>query len=218
MNQKSSKYDPAIRTELDNADWENIFPRIYKYAMARSMKYHWLGYVVEPEELVQETVSLAYGIGKNETCRNWNKEKYPNLEDFLISIIESITSHKMDHSKRFNIKPMYNKDGTPSDFEQSISSSEMASKGILNSPEDDLIQSESLQALRDKLNSISENDEEIGIIILCMEDGIARPRDISNETGYDVKKVYNIFRRLRTKLKEFKPSPMRYIQKKRKRR
>ena len=132
----------------------------------------------------------------------------------MISIIESISSHEADHAKRIKIKPLFNEDVTLDDFEENISSDEMTNKGILNSPEDDLIQSESLQALRDKLNSISENDEEIGIIILCMEDGIARPRDISNETGYDVKKVYNIFRRLRIKLQEFKPSPLGDIPKK----
>lgn len=214
MNQKSSKYNPAICAELDNADWDNILPRVLKYALTRSMKYHWLGHVVEPKELVQEAISLAYGIGKNETYRNWNKAKYPKLEDFLISIIESITSHKADHAKRIKIKPLFNKDGTPSDFEENISSEEMLSKGILNSPEEEIIQSESLQPLTDKLESISEEDEEIGIIILCLEEGISRPRDISKETGYDVNKVYNIFRRLRTKLKEFKPSPMRYIQEK----
>ncbi len=76
MNQKSSKYDPTICAELDKEDWNNILPRVLKYALARSMKYHWLGYVVEPKELVHEAISLAYGIGKNETYRNWNKEKH----------------------------------------------------------------------------------------------------------------------------------------------
>jgi hypothetical protein len=217
LNQKSSKYDPAIRTELDNADWENIFPCVLKYAWARSMKYHWLGYVVEPEELIHEAISLAYGIGKNETYRNWNKEKYPKLDDFLISIIESITSHKADHAMRIKIKPLFNKDGTPSDFEENISSKEMSSKGIL-SAEEEIIQSESLQPIVDKLKGISEEDEEMGMIVLCIENGISRPREISKETGYDVKKVNNIFKRLRLKLKEFKLSPMRCIQEKGERR
>lgn len=214
MDQKSSKHDPTIGAELDKEDWNNILPRVLKYALARSMKYHWLGYVVEPKELVHEAISLVYGIGKNETYRNWNKEKYPKLDDFLISIIESITSHKADHAMRIKIKPLFNKDGTPSDFEENISSKEMLSKGILNSPEEEIIQSESLQPLTDKLKIISEEDEEIGMLVLCIEDGISRPREISKETGYDVKKVNNIFKRLRTKLKEFKPSPMRCIQQK----
>jgi hypothetical protein len=181
------------------------------------MKYHWLGYVVEPEELIHEAISLAYGIGKNETYRNWNKEKYPKLDDFLISIIESITSHKADHAMRIKIKPLFNKDGTPSDFEENISSKEMSSKGIL-SAEEEIIQSESLQPIVDKLKGISEEDEEMGMIVLCIENGISRPREISKETGYDVKKVNNIFKRLRLKLKEFKLSPMRCIQEKGERR
>jgi hypothetical protein len=178
------------------------------------MRYPWLGYIVEPEELVQEAISLAYGEGRNETYRNWNKEAYPKLEDFLISIIESITNHKADHAMRIRVKPLFNEDGKLDDFEDNISLKEKASKGVFNSPEDEIVQSESWQPLKDKLKSISEEDEEIGIIILCLEDGICRPSDISNETGYEVDKVYNIFRRLRTRLKEFKPSPMRNILKK----
>ncbi len=206
MNQKSSKYDPAIRTELDNAGWENIFPRIYKYAMARSMKYHWLGYVVEPEELIQDAISRAYGIGENETYRNWNKEKYPKLEDFLISIIESITSHKADHSRRIKEKPLFNDDGTTNDIELNISSMWIKNRENI-SPDEEIIQLETLQLLTDKLKSIAEEDEEIGIIILCLEEGISLPREISNETGYNVNKVNNILRRLRTKLKKLKPPP-----------
>lgn len=216
MNQKSSKYDPTLCAELDKEDWENILPRVHKYAVARSKKYYWLGHVVEPEELVQEAISLAYGIGENENYRNWNKEKYPKLEDFLISIIESITSHKADHSMRIKKKPLFNDDGTINDFELSISSNFMVNKNNLNSPEpeEEIIQSENSQLFADKLKNIAEEDEEMGIIIMCLEDGISRPRDISNETGYDVKKIHNIFRRLRTKLKQFKPSPMRNILKK----
>jgi DNA-directed RNA polymerase specialized sigma24 family protein len=214
LNQKSSKYNPAIRAELDNEDWDNILPRVLKYAVARSKRYYWLGYVVEPEELVHEAISLAYGKGKNETYRNWNKKNYPKLEDFLISIIESITSHKADHAMRIKIKPLFNEDGTLNDFEENISSEWTKNKENLNSPEDEIIKSESLLAIIDKLKTISEEDEEIGMLILCIEDGISRPRDISKETGYDVNRVNNIFKRLRTKLKEFKPSSMRYIQKK----
>ncbi len=51
MNQKSSNYDPAICAELEKEDWDNILPRVLKYAVARSKKYRWPGYVVEPEEL-----------------------------------------------------------------------------------------------------------------------------------------------------------------------
>lgn len=210
-------YDPAIRTELDNADWENILPRVYKYAKERSWKYYWLGYVVEPKELVQEAIARAYGTGKNETYRNWNKEKYPKLEDFLISIVESISSHEADHAERIKIKPLFNKDGTPSDFEENVSSKVMLSEGNHNSPEEEILQSESLQYLTDELKSISEKDEEVGMLILCIEDGKKRPREISKETGYDVKKVNNIFKRLRTRLKELKPSPKKNILKKGKR-
>lgn len=211
MTQESSKYDPNIRVELDKQDWEKIFPRVLKYAIARSRKYYWLGGdVVEPQELIHEAISLAWGIGKNKTYRNWNKEKYPQLEDFLISIIESITSHKADHSMRIKKESLFSEDGTEN-FELSVSSKRMVSKDYLNSPEEKMIQSESLEYLKDKLKSIAEEDEEAGLVILCFEEEISLPREIANATGYDVTKVHNILRRIRTKLKEFKSSPRRDI-------
>lgn len=206
MTQESSKYDPNIRVELDKQDWKQIFPRVLKYAISRSKKYYWLGEdVVEPQELIQEAICLAYGVGKNKNYRNWNKEKYPKLEDFLISIIESITSHKADHSVRIKKESLFFEDGTPKDFELSISSKRLVCKDGLNSPEEKMIQSESLEHLKDKLKSLAKEDEEAGLVILCLEEEISLPREIANETGYDVTKVYNILRRIRTNLKEFKP-------------
>lgn len=205
MTQESSKYNPNIRVELDKQDWEKILPRVLKYAIARSKKYYWLGEnVVEPQELIYEAISLAYGIGENNTYRNWNKEKYPQLEDFLISIIESITSHKADHSMRIKKESLFSEGGTKN-FELSANSRMTGSKDCFNSPEEKMIQSESLEHLKDKLKSLAEEDEEAGLVILCLEEGISLPREIANETGYDVNRVYNILRRIRTNLKEFKP-------------
>ena len=213
MNTKSSKHDPTICDGLNKEDLANILLRVHKYAVARSKKYYWLGYVVEPDELVQEAIALAYGIGENETYRNWNKDKYPKLEDFLISIIESITSHKADHARRIKKVSLFDDNGMITDFESNISSNWTKNKENLNSPTpiDHIIKTESLQLLTDKLKSIAEEDEEIGFIILCIEDGISLPREISRETGYDVNKVYNILKRLRIRLKQFKPSSMKNI-------
>lgn len=209
MNQKTDNYDPSIREELDKEDWENVLPHVLKYSVSRSKKYHWLGYIVEPEELVQEAVARAYGVGKNETYRNWNKNKYPKLGNFLISIIESMTSHSSNHSIRFRSEPLNHKDGSPRDFKINSETKKIVSTTNLSSPENNIVQSENLQVLTDELKTFAEVDEEMGMVILCLEDGVSHPRDIAKETGYDIKRVYNILRRLRTRLNKYNPNPKR---------
>ena len=84
MAEHSPRYDPSIRDELDKADWDSVFPAVLKYARWRAKKFKYLGYRVEPEELVHEAIARAYGVGTRGTNRNWNKDKYPKLEYFLI--------------------------------------------------------------------------------------------------------------------------------------
>jgi len=203
LSEQSEKYDPAIRKELAEADWVEIIPRVLKYAAARAKKYHFLGDEVEPEELFHEAIARAYGIGKSGAYRNWNKAKYPKLENFLISVIKSMTSHEAEHAEKFVQEPLFHEDGEPKGFELSPDSKEMAKAFNPQSPENGILHSESFQSLLTELNSIEGEDEELGMVILCLMDGTSKPKDIADQTGYDVKKVYNILRRLRNRIKDF---------------
>jgi hypothetical protein len=46
---------------------------------------------------------------------------------------------------------------------------------------------------------MAEGDEEMGIVVMCLQDGISKPREISEQTGYDVDRVNNILKRMRRK-------------------
>lgn len=100
MLQHSPKYDTSIHEELEKADWDATLPKVFKYALSRAKIFKWLGDEVEPEALVQEAIARAYGVGTGGTYRNWNKETCPDLGNFLIGIIRSMTSHKDEHHHR----------------------------------------------------------------------------------------------------------------------
>ena len=206
MAKNSPRYDPSIRDELDKADWDSVFPAVLKYARWRAKKFQWLGDQVDPENLVHEAIARAYGGGTNGNYRNWNKDKYPKLEDFLISIIDSITSHKAGSAKKFPTEPIFNEDGTPKD-KKVIKSAETSDKiTIPRSPEEQVLEYEKIKPLLDELESIAnEEDDDLGMVILCIQDGIGRQRHIVEETGFDKKKVNNLLRKLRNRLKNFKP-------------
>jgi len=201
---KEERYDPTIREELGQADWESVLIPVLKYAHSRAKKFHWLGFSVEPEEMVNEAVSRAYGSGTGGTYRNWNREKYPRLEDFLISIIASMTSHQAEHAERFKMEPLTREDGTQKDLEDMISPAATGSHYPIT-PEEEILLAEGLESISSKLYDIAEGDEDMGSIVVCLEDGISRPREIAKATGLDKKVVNNKLRTLRRKLKEFRP-------------
>lgn len=204
MTEHSPRYDPSIRDELDKADWDSVFPAVLKYARSRAKKFEYLGYRVEPKELIHEAIARAYGVGTRSAYRNWNKDKYPKLDNFLISIIRSITSHEASHVSDFPEESLFNENGTPKD-KKIIKSAETSDNiTIPQFPEVQVLEHEKVKPLLDELDSISQEDDDLGMVILCIQEGIGRPRHIAEETGFDIKKVNHILRKLRNRLKDFK--------------
>ncbi len=205
MAEHSPRYDPSIRDELDKADWDSVFPAVLKYARSRAKKFEYLGYRVEPEELIHEAIARAYGVGTRSAYRNWNKDKCPKLSNFLIGIIRSITSHEAGHVSDFPEESLFNENGTPKD-RKIIKSAETSDKiSIPQSSEELVLEHENVKPLLNELDSIAQEDDDLGMVILCIQDGIGRPRHIAEETGFDPKKVSNLLRKLRNRLKDFKP-------------
>lgn len=202
----SNKYDPSVRSELNQANWTDILPRVLKYAVIRARKYDFVmgnQIKLEAKELVSEAIARAYGVGKGGTYRNWNKGKYPDLVDFLISTINSMTRHEADHSKKFKKEALFYDDDSHRDFQIAPDLKETATVSNPKSPEEIVIESEKLDLLINELRTLQNEDEELGLVILCLEQGISRPRHIAEETGLEKDKVNNALRGLRKKLKKF---------------
>lgn len=205
MFQSSGVYDPSIRDELDKVDWDLVLPRVFKYAVWRARQFAWLGEEADPEALVHEAIARAYGVGSGGTYRNWNREKCPDVVAFLNGIIRSITSHGAEHFADFPMESILEEDGSPKD--NKLFKSANVSAGALRpkTPEDELGEAENLQALMNFLDKLADTDEDLGMMILAIKDGIGRPREIAQETGFEVGKVYNLLKRLRRKLRRFDP-------------
>ena len=72
-------------------------------------------------------------------------------------------------------------------------------------PEEKLIEDENLQKLVNVLNNIENENEDLGMVILCIKEGISKPRYIAQEIGFEINKVNNLLKKIRRKLKDFKP-------------
>lgn len=203
MSQNPKAYDSSIRDDLDKVDWDAVLPKVLKYAIWRAKKFAWLGDQADPELLAQEAISRAYGVGTGGAYRNWDKEACPDIIDFLTGIIRSMTSHMAEHEADFPQESLFNKDGSLKDNKLFKSFDETVGVLQLKTPEVELIEAENLQALMVELDDIENEDEDMGMVILCIKDEISKPRDIAHETGFDVSKVNNVLRRLRRRLKHF---------------
>jgi len=195
-------YDPSARASLDAAIGPEILQKVLLYAIYQSKKYFWMtNLALDPHDLVQEAIALTYGVGENGGYRNWDPEKYPDFAIFLMTVIKSIVSHKIDHLRSFPENSVEGHDEVNEDF---TASAEPAAKDKYASlsrvtAEDRLIQADSLSNLVQRLESMAEGDEEMGIVVMCLQDGISKPREISEQTGYDVDRVNNILKRMRRK-------------------
>lgn len=215
MSVTSDRYDPSNIDEILNQDWQEVFPRVLKYAIARSRKYYWIGDAsVNPEDLVNEAVARALGIGNDGTYRNWNKDKYPGIVNFLISIIDSMTNHEAEHAFKFRNEPYLYEDGTEkisTQTEDNIHSKSMdCDVGDLQysnkyNIEETMIIKQEYDLLVMNIKAVAAGDEEMEMILMCIEDDISKPAEISSVTGYDIKIVYKVLRRLRSKLEAIKP-------------
>jgi hypothetical protein len=196
----SEKYNTSIRTELDEQDWEEVLPRVLKYAesAARTLSWLWIG--VDPMELVNEAISLAYGLGEGGTYRNWDRQKCPKLETFLIGIIKSIMSHKAEHEANFPKEPLTSEDGSARDITPGIDANLLGDAFDPATPEDKTEHHEQYLELERKLDKIANENDDLLLVIAAIEDGCSKPKDIARETKIEVTRVYKLLSQLRKKL------------------
>jgi hypothetical protein len=198
-------YAPSVQKELDRVDWDSVLPRVLKSAVQLSKKFFWLGSKVDHEELVSEAIALAYGVGTGGTYRNWNKNSCPDIADFLIGIIRSLTSHTAEHEAKFTEESIFSEDGSPKDNKLFSTVDTITGCYRPKTPEEEFLESDNLQKLMNFLDMLENENEDLEMVILCIKLEISEPRYIAQETGFKVRKVNNLLKKLRRKLKKFKP-------------
>jgi hypothetical protein len=198
-----SKYDLLNIKKLDEIDWKEVSIRCMKYAISKAEKLKKFGINMNPEELIIESITRAYGQGENETYRNWNTEKSPDAVDFIKGIISSIVSQLIQRAIKFPSENIHYLDENIKDdqINKAIESELLVSTPV--NPEEELLTSERAQKINDFLDKISEEDEELGLLIICLEEGHYKPRHIAQQLNCDKKDANNLLRKLRYKFKDF---------------
>lgn len=207
MADDASNPDPTCLAELPPEQWREGLLRAFAHAREKSKHWSRLGYEFEAEELVQEAVARAFGAGRGRdgrpAGRNWNRDRYPSLAEFLIATVDSLISHAYEHHQRVSFSS-FQEDDEERDLVGRLDAEAQAACELVRpkDPEALLEMSERHESLRGFLDAVADEDEEIGLVLLALEDGAAKS-ELPGVTGFSATQVYNITKRLRRKIREF---------------
>ena len=206
--------DRKKRELLDQADWDDIIPKLLKHALSKLRRHFF--YDNSPlggskiEQLAEDLVIDAVGKLWDETV-SWEHGKKDNLFYFLQGVINSQVSHLFDNDeyKTTGRFPVATSEGAATDVEveellKRANPHDEHARDLTPStppnPEDALLtkeQEEQDKANADALLERLKGDKELEDVFLCIMGGTTKPREIAQEMGVEVKQVYNLQKKLR---------------------
>jgi hypothetical protein len=185
---------------LEKQDWRDIILRLTHHAIVRFRWYNWktrLPRGNSPEDIALGAIEKVW-----DGTRDWDPDKYPDLLIHLKWIVNSEIRNLYDSLE--HRKTARNPDQNSDDFAEleSIESAHAHRHSLgaqaLN-PEEELIAAHDRtfkEALLSEFRDRAKEDEDLELLFLCFDDGIDKAETISRVTGWDIKKVYNLRRKL----------------------
>ena len=205
---KREGYDRSVIEKLDSIDWPAIMPGLIKYARAKEN----LLIAVESGkvylDIIREAIARVYGQGENGKYRNWDSKKYPDLSKFLKYVIKDIVRHEVADLTGYQTEQLCWENGPGEERALSVATQDDVDAYQYLNPEDLIIKMETkknelklAEKLSNTLNDISLEDEDLGLLILCIDDGKTKNAQIAEETGFEISKVNNLKKKLKRRLK-----------------
>ncbi len=202
MMQKKG-YDRSILETLSKVDWPAILPRLIKYARAKEQLLIKVGSGLNYSDIFQEAVARVYGQGENNKYRNWDTEKYPGLADFLKVVIHEITRREIVRVTGYKTEQLCWEDGSKEEKGLPVNNEDSADANLSWNPENLEIKKEEIEDLSNEIDRISNEDEELGFVLMCIDDGNVKSQQVARETGFSIEKVYNLRRKLKRRFRKW---------------
>ncbi len=186
---------------LEAADWEEIILRLTRYAMWRSRRYTWqsgdssiLPGGKTPEDIACDAIHKVW-----QGTRTWDPEKYPNLLTHLMWIVNSDLEH-LYSSMEHKIVRRVQKPGDEQTI-TNINDDPMTTQVFveIQNPEEELISREQQiveQRVKNALYKLVKGEDDLEMLLLCIEEGIDKPEVIAVQMGWEVSKVNNLKKKL----------------------
>lgn len=178
---------------LEAANWNEIILDLVNYSLWQARRYKWRSGNATQLPEGKTPADIAFDAIKKvwSKTRDWDPDRYPNLLSHLKWIVKSDMQH-LFLSKEHQITsrmPEF-EDGTENDTDYSEIDQGPSAEGWL-------IIKEKEKKLRAELAVAVKGDEELELLLMCIEDGIVKAEAIALETSWDIKRVYNVKKRFR---------------------
>ncbi len=185
---------------LEVANWRDIIIQLTYYTTIQFRRYGWktgLPKGNSPDDIALIAIQKVW-----EGTRDWDPDKYPDLLKHLKWIVRSDVEHlfsSLEHKTTSRMPVLRKDDGTEVELGAPVGGNPHSISGKVLTPEEELIAEHdrnSEEAMIAKLYDAVKGDEDLEILLLCFEEGIDKPEQIAIETEWDIKKVYNLKRKL----------------------
>lgn len=185
---KAIASDELLMEQLQNRDWDQFWLRLmgrcfWLLRKRYTVKWH--------NDEVKEFSRKAIGEVINkifiEKKRNWNTDRYPDFEEFIVGVIDSHVNNTLNKEDKESIignnEFILNENGDSEPDAQKIVITEELRVQIYN-----------------ELETSGADDDEL-LIFECLTDGIDKPDDIKKELGLSDEDFHNAWRRFKRKRK-----------------
>lgn len=194
---EKKNYDRSIREKLNSLDWPAISLRLLKYARSKEKMLIKIGSELTYTDLFQEAVARVYGQGENNKYRNWNSKKHPDISEFLKLVMHEVTRQEIARITGYTMERLCWEDTSEEEKLLPVNNQDSCDANLSWNPENLKIKKESIEELSNEVERISNNDEELGLMLMCIGDGNVNCHKIAEETGFTIKKIYNLRRKLK---------------------
>jgi hypothetical protein len=183
---KTIASEELLMEQLTNRDWNEFWLRL----MGRCAWLLRKRYTVKwPNDKLKDFSRNAVGEIMEkifvEKKRNWNLEKYPEFERFIVSALDSHVNNTLNNKSS---------ESDLGENDHLLNSNEETDL----SPADVLTVQELRKEVFDELQAAGADDDEL-MIFECLADGIEKPEDIKAELGINDVTFHNAWRRLKRK-------------------
>lgn len=185
---------------LEKTDWKRIHLQLEEYALYKAKRLHWRSGIYRdlpqgktPKDIAQEAIEKTLAEE-----RNWDPEKQPDILAFLKSVVDSLINHLVQSQNHRKLQPLpENGDGNiREDIVQ-----EWNPNPPLN-PEEELLNKEE-EERADRIMSMMfdavAGDADLEIILDARTEGCVKAEEIAETKNMDIKKVYNLIKKLKRK-------------------
>lgn len=199
---------------LDQHPWEDTIPRLVTYASKKSKRLFWRaiygGHLPEGKEVADVVQQAIEKVLSGQ--RNWDPAVYPDLFEYLKSVLDSDLNHLADceDNKLTRAEPKItsrkDSDGEAKEigfFDLMPSKRPDPVEALLQQENEDI----SYKFVWDFHESLADKPR-LQKIIECVLDDIDKPADIAEQMGEHVNDIYNARKQLQRRLDEFRNKEM----------